>query len=85
MSIKHVVEGMKHFTGARNWTELHFMTGLPFAVISRCLNGKQADITMRSLSDLQERTDVPLQQVMAWYRLPDHLRLSGNALAELIA
>jgi transcriptional regulator of met regulon len=83
--MRHVIDGLKHATGARNWTELHYLTGIPLPCISRIRTGKQDDITLQSLLMTQEKTELPFEQLIAWYRLPDYLTLSGIALMELAA
>lgn len=71
MTARHILEGVMQWTKARSHHQCAVLLGMDPASISRLHQGKQTGLTIATLDQIQRRTEVPIDTLFAWYRLPD--------------
>jgi hypothetical protein len=59
------------WTGARNHNQASIRLGLDVATVHRIAKGKYAGMRIETLDHIQRITDVPIETLFGWYRLPE--------------
>jgi len=71
MTAKHIIEGVMQWTGARNHHQCAVLLDIEPAVVTRLSKGKQVGVRLDTLDQIQRKTQVPIDVLFDWYRLPD--------------
>jgi hypothetical protein len=71
MTARHILEGVMQWTKSRSHHQCAVLLDIDPAVIARLNSGKQTGLTIATLDRIQRRTEVPIDTLLAWYRLPD--------------
>jgi DNA-binding Xre family transcriptional regulator len=71
MTAKHLLEGVMQSTRARSHHHCSILLGIDVATISRLNAGKTVGMRIQTLDHIQRKTEIPIETLFAWYRLPD--------------
>lgn len=70
MTTRHLVNGLMRHMHARTHLECQKSLGIPGGTFSRMYH-RGADLNVATLDKIQQRSGLPLEQLMAWYREPE--------------
>jgi DNA-binding Xre family transcriptional regulator len=80
MTAKHLLDGVMQHTKARNYRHASILLGLDPATIFRLSKGKTSGMRIETLDHIQRKTEIPVETLFAWYRLPDGAQLGRIAI-----
>lgn len=71
MTMRHLIDGLMQATNSPNHHVLGLVVGIDKATISRIQSGKQPNMHINTMSQIQHCSRVPFDTLFMWLRMPE--------------